>query len=205
MECRYCFEGGDLIFPCKCTTGIHQKCLSEWLSLPPKKLHCEICLQDWDNRQLTLKDRCGPYYAFFNWSILCISLYLCLIGSFILCNISMDTNVLQKYAILELIFHALAIITCSVFAKHAWFRIWVILRIGFAMWPIIYLTNRWLHLMSFESSSLLSPSSPSVSLFKRWEIMAAVQCVYLIIMPIVFLRIRERPREDWAPMPIEVM
>jgi len=200
MECRYCFEGGDLIFPCKCTTGIHQKCLSDWLSLPPKKLHCEICLQEWDVQQLTVKDRCGPYYAFFNWTILCISLYLCLMGSFIVCNISMDTNVLQKYAILELIFHALVIITCSVFAKHAWFRIWAILRIGFAMWPIIYLTKRWLHLMSFESSSLLF-----LSLFKQWEIMAAIQCVYLIIVPVVFLRIRERPREDWAPMPIEVM
>lgn len=200
MECRYCLERGDLIFPCKCTTGIHQKCLSNWLSLPPKKLHCEICLEEWDIHQLTLKDRCGPYYAFFNWSIFCISLYLCLMGSFIVCNISMDTNVLQKYAILELIFHVLVIITCSVFAKKMWFRILAILRIGFAMWPIIYLTKRWLHLMSFESSSLLF-----VSLFKQWEIMAAIQCVYLIIVPVVFLRIRERPREDWVPMPIEVM
>lgn len=200
MECRYCLERGDLIFPCKCTTGIHQKCLSNWLSLPPKKLHCEICLEEWDIHQLTLKDRCGPYYAFFNWSIFCISLYLCLMGSFIVCNISMDTNVLQKYAILELIFHVLVIITCSVFAKKMWFRILAILRIGFAMWPIIYLTKRWLHLMSFESSSLLF-----VSLFKQWEIMAAIQCVYLIIVPVVFLRIRERPREDWVPMPIEVI
>lgn len=198
MECRYCFDTGDLIFPCNCRAGIHEECLKKWLSMPPSKVRCEICLQEWDKNKLSLKTRCAPYYGVLNWSIMCVSLYFCLLGSFVLCNFCMDINVLQTYAILEVIFHALFFITCTVFSKKKWFSNWAILRMAFTMWPCIYITNRWFELNQFDDLLF-------ISLFYKWQIMGAIQCIYLIVMPIVFLKIRERPRQDWVPMRIEVM
>ena len=200
MECRYCFENGPLIFPCSCTTGIHQKCLFEWLLRPQSKKHCEICLTSWDNKHLTLKERCGSYYTALKMFVFVVSLYLCLLGSFIMCNISMNMNILQTYGILEIIFHILVCATCYVFPKDLWLRLWGILRIAFTAWPTIYLLNEWLDLMEYESTAKwLHP------IFKQWEMLGAIQCVYLILTGVIFLKCQERRREDWESMPIGVI
>ena len=194
MECRYCFEKGALIFPCSCTTGLHQKCLSEWLLRPQSKNHCEICLTPWDSRYLSLMN--SSSYAVFKLSIFVVSLYLCLLGSFIMCNISMDMNLFRTYGILEVLFHVLVGVTCSAFSKKWWLRLWGILRIAFTAWPTIYLLNEWLDLMKYESTSLHQ-------LFKQWEILGAIQCVYLVC--VIFLKCQVRRREDWEPMAIGVI
>jgi len=112
----------------------------------------------------------------------------------------MDINILKKYAFLEAIFHGIIIITCSVFPKETWLRLWGILRISFTGWPTLYLLNEWLNLTMYNTSTFWLRT-----LFKQWQIMAAIQCLYIIVVPIIFLKIRPRRPQGWNAMPIEVM
>lgn len=47
MECRICYEGGELIAPCRCSGSrgfVHRKCLDEWRSQSRQTFYkCEIC------------------------------------------------------------------------------------------------------------------------------------------------------------------
>ena len=112
----------------------------------------------------------------------------------------MDTNILKKYAVLEVIFHGVVTMTCLGFPKKMWLRLWGILRIAFTAWPTIYLLSEWLDLTAYNT-----PTFWLRTLFKQWEIMAAIQCVYIIIVSIVFLKNQPRRHQGWNVMPIEVM
>ena len=45
--CYICLEeGGELVYPCACTAGVHLKCLLEWQSFSNSR-RCEICLEEY--------------------------------------------------------------------------------------------------------------------------------------------------------------
>lgn len=50
LECRICLEDGDLIKPCACNSGIHIKCLKEWMLTENNQnpTECEICKQPYN-------------------------------------------------------------------------------------------------------------------------------------------------------------
>lgn len=46
MECRFCFEGGQLISPCKCSGSqkwIHETCLKKWYNMKSENSVCSVC------------------------------------------------------------------------------------------------------------------------------------------------------------------
>ena len=47
LECRICLEDNNLIKPCACNSGIHIKCLKEWMMTENNQnpTECEICRQ----------------------------------------------------------------------------------------------------------------------------------------------------------------
>lgn len=203
MECRFCFEKGPLIFPCSCTTGLHPQCLSKWLKTRTSREVCEVCLTPWDIQHLTCSERCGPAYVCFSLSTFVVALYLCLLGSFILCNVSMASNVLEMYVFLELGFHFVLGVTCCVFSHELRFRLWLILRISFTGWPSFYLIHEWLELTSYVVGVGLRP------VFQQWKLLGLFQVLYLIVVPLLFcqcsqLRLRRRTL-DWEPMTIGVI
>ena len=207
MECRFCFEKGLLIFPCSCTTGLHPHCLSTWLKTRTSSEVCEVCLTPWDVKDMSLKERCGPAYVCVSLSTFVVALYLCLLGSFILCNVSMSSNVLEMYLLLELCFHCVLGVTCCVCSPELWFRLWLILRISFTGWPSFYLIHEWLELTSYVVGVGLRP------VFEQWKLLGFFQVLYLIVVPLLFcqyLRSRRRTRRtqrtlDWEPMAIGVI
>ena len=58
-ECKFCFEKNNLIFPCNCHTGVHEKCLKKWLHMKrtsdPNK--CEICLKNYNFNYVVIRNR----------------------------------------------------------------------------------------------------------------------------------------------------
>ena len=50
LECRICLEDDNLIKPCACNSGIHIKCLKEWMMTENNQnpTECEICKQPYN-------------------------------------------------------------------------------------------------------------------------------------------------------------
>ena len=58
--CKYCLDDDalhSLIYPCKCSTGVHSKCLISWLLVKPNDIQdiCEICRSPYIIRQICLE------------------------------------------------------------------------------------------------------------------------------------------------------
>ena len=49
-NCRYCFESDAQIYPCKCNSAVHMKCLETWVNTRPgnDKKRCEICKEEYN-------------------------------------------------------------------------------------------------------------------------------------------------------------
>jgi hypothetical protein len=55
MECRFCFEDGQLISPCKCSGSqkwIHEVCLKKWYEMKSENRVCSVCKYRFKVQQL---------------------------------------------------------------------------------------------------------------------------------------------------------
>jgi hypothetical protein len=70
MECRFCFEDGNLISPCKCNGShkwIHEGCLKKWYEMKRENHICSVCKYHFKVKQLGCVEFVPP----------CLDIYTC--------------------------------------------------------------------------------------------------------------------------------
>ncbi len=73
MECRFCFEDGQLISPCKCSGSqkwIHETCLKKWYEMKSENRVCSVCKYRFRVKQLGVIEFVPPHIELYTYNVL---------------------------------------------------------------------------------------------------------------------------------------
>lgn len=106
--CKYCLENvilsghdqknSEVVYPCKCTAPIHQKCIQKWYKMK-KSDSCEICLENYAKIEVrSKKNYCKAILRLLS------SLFLISLTIFSIVGITYPTSAYDKIVDVHIIF-----------------------------------------------------------------------------------------------------